>query len=56
MLPPGHEPVESFSAVRHVDKTFDELMSSRLEPNGLKVERLKAERGASRILIEEILW
>jgi hypothetical protein len=44
----GHEPVESPSAVRHVDEPFGlssgrKLMSSRSEPNGLLVERLKAE-------------
>ena len=33
------QPVESPSAVRHVD----ELMSSRSEPNGLQVERLARE-------------
>jgi len=38
--PLGLEPVESPSAVRHVD----ELMSSRSEPNGLQVERLETER------------
>jgi len=34
-LPLGHEPVESPSALRHVD----ELMSSRSGPKGLHVER-----------------
>jgi len=33
------QPVESPSAVRHVDK----LMSRRSEPNGLQVERLACE-------------
>jgi len=47
-LPLGHEPVKSPSAVRHVDEPFGlssgrKLMSSRSEPNGLQVERLKAE-------------
>jgi len=43
--PLGLEPVESPSAVRHVDEPFGlssgrKLMSSRSEPNGLQVERL----------------
>ena len=47
--PLGLEPVESPSAVRHVDEPFGlssgrKLMSSRSEPNGLQVERLETER------------
>jgi hypothetical protein len=49
LLPLGHEPVESPSALRHVGEPFgcelraERLMSSRSGPKGLQVERLKAE-------------
>jgi hypothetical protein len=47
-LPLGHEPVESPSAVRHVDESFgserlDMSFRPELKPNGLQGERLKAE-------------
>jgi len=58
LLPLGPEPVESLSALRHVDEPFGlsssalsslpkgsgrKLMSSRSEPKDLQVERLEAE-------------